>query len=188
MKAPFHTLLLFLPLLLTSCYVDSGKTSKSSTPGYQVHENKTLNVSVLTPDKWKSEVTTGGYLAMSSPDKKRAQILVMRRPIQDMMNGKGDEKSTLEDYKKYRISQMTEDVIGSELKHTTTKSTLAGQPAYQTQYSYKPKDKPTMHTREIYSVIGGKVYQIQLYYPAPFSEELEKTFKVVKDSYKLLKP
>lgn len=83
---------------------------------------------------------------------------------------------------------MTTANIGPELKHSTVKNTLAGHPAFKTSYSYKAKGDPTMYACDIYSVIDGKLYQIQSYTTEKNDPQLTKVFNTVKDSYKLLKP
>ncbi|NOY00212.1 MAG: hypothetical protein GXP30_10820 [Verrucomicrobia bacterium] len=188
MKTLFYSLALLLAVTLSSCSVDPGKNSESTTTGFKQHSNKTLNVSVLIPKGWQSEVTSGGDLVLRPTDKNSPQIFIMSASVERRMDGTGDKSTSTESYKKYRLSQMTTANIGPELKHSTVKSTLAGHPAFETFYSYKAKGEPTMYVRDIYSVIGGRLYQIQSYTTEKNDPQLTKVFNTVKGSYKLLKP
>lgn len=176
---------LLLPLVLAGCYVDSGRTAKSDTEGYEQYTNKTINVSLLTPKGWESEVGIGGVYTLTMPGSDGGQIYVMSSPAGHLIEE--GTSATLEEYKKFRLSQMTEEYIGPELDVSTSKSSLAGNDAYETRYSYKPEgDNRKWFVREVFTVADGKVYQIQSYARGNVAPEFHTTFDTMKDSYRIL--
>ncbi|MEA3292490.1 MAG: hypothetical protein U9Q71_09355, partial [Pseudomonadota bacterium] len=164
------------------------RTAKSDTEGYDQYTNKTLNVSLLTPKGWESSVGIGGVYTLTMPGSDGAQIYVMSSPVEHLM-GEGASPSTtrLEEYKKFRLSQMTEEYIGPELEFSTQKSSLSGNDAYETRYAYKPEgDSRKWFVREVFTVADGKVYQIQSYARGNVAPEFQNTFETMIDSYRIL--
>ena len=179
--------LLLVPLVLFGCYANPGRSVSSDKPGYDHYTNKAINVSVLTPVDWSSDVSTGGVYTITSPKPLGAQIYVMRTPVVNFM-GEGSLKSTsLEEFREFRLSQITVEEIGPELDSTIQKSSLAGDDAYELRYSYKSAiDEQKWFVREIFAVIDGNVYMIQSYTRNSTDPELLKTFEIMKDSYRIL--
>lgn len=133
-------------MLLSGCntYVDSGKATKSSVAGYKQYQNKTINVAVLTPERWNTRVNIGGEYVMISSDSKRAEnrrpsIYISSSPVDALsktgvassMDGtsKAYKKSrlplstTLEEFKRNRLAFLTEKNIGPKLRVSTKKQT-----------------------------------------------------------------
>lgn len=167
---------------------DYGYTRNSDMLGYLQYTNKTLNVSVLTPESWKSEVTIGGQYVMMPPDPKVADISVASSTVEWLM-GEGTPKSTtLEEYRKHRLPQINEKNMGPNLTVSVKKTTLAGHDAYEILYSMLPEGEAQyLVTQETFTVVDGMVYR--LYYGASkdvFDKYLNE-LEVVKNSYRILK-
>ena len=206
-------LLFSLPIfaiLLTGCntYVDSGKVMKSSTAGYKQYSNKTINVSVLTPDGWNTRVNIGGEYVMASPDPKRAEtrrpaIYISSSPI-DSLSKTGAPSSidgtseaykksrlplstTLEAFKNNRLAFLTEENIGPKLRVSAKKSRLANHDAYEISYSYKAKELPQrLMAQETFTLVDGKAYRLIYHADEDVYSKFLKELQVVKGSYRIL--
>lgn len=180
-----------ISMLLSGCniYIDSGKVRKSSTAGYKQYTNKTINVSVLTPEGWSTEVTIGGEYVMKSPDSKRPRA---RRPAIYVSSSSLEflslpSSTTLEAYKKNRLSFITEENIGPKLRVSTKKSILAGHDAYEISYSYKVKELPQkLMVQETFTLVNGKIYRLTYYADEDVYSKFLKELQVVKRSYRIL--
>ena len=176
-----------ISIVISGCLVDNGRIAKSSTAGYDQYKNKTINVSVLTPKGWNTEVTMGGEYVITAPDPKRPQILIMSSPVEHLMNG-ASKSITLEAYKRDRLAFITEKNIGPELRVSTKKSSLANHNAYEISYSYLVKgDSQRTLVQETFTLIDGKIYQIQYYVKEDIFAKYQKELQVIKSSYRILR-
>ena len=200
-----------LSLLLSACntYVDAGKATKSNTEGYTKYSNKTINVTVLTPDEWGIRVSIGGEYVMKSPDLKREEtrrssIYISSSPV-DFLSKTGAPSSmdgtseaykksrlplstTLEEFKNNRVAFLTEKNIGPQLRVSVKKSTLAGHDAYEISYSYKVKElSQRLMTQETFTLVDGKVYRIIYYADEDVYNKYLNELQTVKSSYRILK-
>ncbi len=179
---------LLLPLVLSGCYVDSGRTSRGDIEGYDRYSNKTINVSLLTPTGWDREVTIGGVYVVTQPAPNGGQIYVTSRSFEDFM---GDEVSGLDDLeacKELRWSEITDEEIGPKLDRSISESSLAGSDAYEIRYSYLPQgEQESWFVRETLTVVDGKVYRIESYTSDDADLEFQKAVEVMTSSYRLLK-
>lgn len=173
-------------LALAGCYVDSGRTLAGDVEGFQRYSNETIGVSLLTPAGWGSEVTIGGEYVVTEPGANGGQIRVFSAPVERLMGEGASGSSTLEPYKDFRLSQITEKDIGPELERSVRKSTLGGNNAYEIQYSYKPKGDQRWFVREIFTLVDGKVYRIQLYNHGKTDPEDRRVFEAMQDSLRIL--
>ena len=198
-------------MLLLGCntYVDSGKATKSSVAGYKQYSNKTINVTVLTPDGWGTLVNIGGEYVMTSPDPKRAEnrrpaITISSSPV-DALGKTGVKSSmdgtseayknsrlprsiTLEAFKNNKLAFLTEKNIGPKLRVSTKKSTLANHDAYEISYSYKVKELPQrLMVQETFTLVNGRVYRVIYYADEDVYNKFLKELQVVKSSYRILK-
>jgi len=167
---------------------DYGNTKESDTAGYLIHTNKTLNVSVLTPESWESKVNIGGQFVMRPPNSKGESISVGSSTVEWLM-GEGTPKSTtLEEYKVFRRSFINEENIGPKLTVSVKKTTLAGHDAYEILYSMQPKGETQYYVfQETFTVVEGRVYRLE--YGATkdvFNKHLNE-LEIVKNSYRILK-
>lgn len=198
-------------ILLTGCniYVDSGKVTKSSTTGYKQYTNKTINVSVLTPNGWGTSVSIGGEYAMISPDPKRPErrrpvIYVSSSPVDSLpitgaptsMDGTSEVyrksrlplSTTLEAFKNNRLAFITEENIGPKLRVSTKKSRLANHDAYEITYSYKAKELPQrLMVQETFTLVDSKVYRLTYYADKDVYSKFLKELQVIKGSYRILR-
>ncbi|MEA3417958.1 MAG: hypothetical protein U9Q90_01070 [Campylobacterota bacterium] len=198
-------------ILLSGCniYVDSGRVTKGTTAGYKQYRNKTINISVLTPDGWDTSVGIGGEYAMISPDPKRSEtrrpaIYISSSPIDFLsitgaptsMDGTSEvyKKSrlplstTLEEFKNNRLAFITEENIGPRLRVSVKKSRLANHDAYEISYSYKAKELPQRRmVQETFTLVNGRVYRLTYYADEDVYSKFLKELQVVKSSYRILK-
>jgi len=184
----FMTSLLLVPFVLSGCYADPGKIMSSDKPGYDHYSNKTINVSVLTPSDWSSNVGIGGDYTITSPKQDGTQIYISRTPVVQWMGDGSSQSTTLEEFREFRLSQITVEEIGPELESSIQKSSLAGDDAYELRYSYKPAgDDRKWFVREIFTVVDGNVYRIQSYTRDSTDPEPIKIFHTMKNSFRILK-
>ncbi len=179
-------------LLLSGCniYVDSGKVTKSATAGYKQYHNKTINVSVLTPNGWGTSVSIGGAYVMISPDPKRSET---RRPSIYISSSSVEflglpPSTTLEEYKRTQLAFLTEENIGPKLRVSVKKSRLAKHDAYEISYSFKAKELPQrLMVQETFTLVDGRVYRLTYYADEDVYSKFLKELQVVKGSYRILK-
>lgn len=198
-------------LLLSGCntYVDAGKSTKSDIKGYKKYSNETINVAVLTPDNWGTQVSIGGEYVMTSPDPKREEtrrpaIYINSSPVEALskagtatsMDGTSEAykksrlpiNTTLEEFKKNRLAFLTEENIGPKLRVSTKKSRLANHDAYEISYSYKVKELPQrLMVQETITLVNGRVYRLTYYADEDVYSKFLKELQVVKSSYRILK-
>lgn len=143
---------------------------------------------VLTPKGWESKVTMGGEYVMTAPDPKRPQILISSSPIKHLMGDGTSKSTTLEIYKKHRLAFITEENIGPELHVSVKKSSLANHNTYEIFYSYLVRgNSQRTFVQETFTLVDGKIYQIQYYaYEDVYSKYL-KELQVVKSSFRILR-
>jgi len=203
--------LLITSFLLLGCntYEDVGKVSKSVVSGYSQYSNKTINMEVLTPKGWGTEVTIGGEYIMTPPNAKKTKerklsIAIssfyvntiskvnIKSPIaassEDSKNSMLASSTTLEDFKNNRLAFLTEENIGPQLSVSTRKTRLAKHDAYEISYSYKVKEiTQRLMFQETFTLVDGKVYRIIYYsYKDRYKDYLKK-LQVIKSSYRILK-
>lgn len=179
-----------LSLFLNSCYSDAGRTSESDEPGFKQYKNNTIGASVLSPEGWKSEVTSGGVYTLTSPESEERgmQIYVMSRAIKDRMNQTALPNAGLEDYKKYTLSQTNEETTGAKFKRSIKKSTLSGLPAYEMNFAYTPTDgSGRMFVRSLFTFAHGKIYHLEYYSKQLDDPEWEAVFKKMRESYQIFR-
>ncbi len=167
---------------------DYGYTRNSDTSGYLQYTNKTLNVSVLMPESWKSKVTIGGEFMMMPHHSKGESITVASSTIEWLMGEGTPVSTTLEEYKVFRRSFINEKNIGPKLTVSVKKTMLAGHDAYEILYSMLPEGQAQyLVFKETFTVVDGRVYK--LYYGASKNvfDKYLKELKVVKNSYRILK-
>ena len=199
-----------LSLLLSGCniYVDAGKVAKSTTEGYKQYHNKTINISVLTPERWATSVSIGGEYTMVSPDAKRPttrrpSISISSSPVDALaktgaplsMDGSYEvykksrlpRSTTLEAFKNNRLAFLTEKNIGPELRVSVKKSRLAKHDAYEILYSSKGKEfAHRFMVQETFTLVEGRVYRLIYYADEDRYPKFLKELEVVKDSYRIL--
>lgn len=184
------TIIFAFALTLTGCNFvsDYGYTRNSDTPGYLQYTNKTLNVSVLTPESWKSEVTIGGQYVMMPPGSNEADISVASSTVEWLM-GEGTPKSTtLEEYRKHRLPQINEKNIGPKLTVSVRKTMLAGHDAYEILYSMLPEGQTQYIVyQETFTVVDGMVYRLYYGTTKDIYNKYLNELEVVKNSYRILK-
>ena len=209
LKLLFTLSVFSLFLLGCNTYVDAGKATKSKTEGYKQYSNKTINVAVLTPDRWRTRVSIGGEYVMTSADAKREEN---RRPaiyisssavdflsktgVESSMDGTSEAyknsrlplSTTLEAFKENRLAFLTEKNIGPKLRVSTKRSRLAKHDAYEISYSYKVKELPQrLMVQETFTLVNGKVYRVIYYADEDVYSKYLKELQVVKSSYRILK-
>ena len=183
----FLASLLLVPVVLSGCYADPGRTRSNDRAGYDHYTNKTINVSVLTPSDWRSNVGIGGVYTITSPQPDGAQIYIIRTPVVQWMGEGTSPATTLEEFREFRLSHITIEEIGPELDSSIQKSSLAGADAYDLRYSYKSAvDGRKWYVREIFTVADGNVYRIQSYTRDSTDPELLRTFETMKNSFRIL--
>jgi len=177
---------LALSVALNGCYVDRGKVSESGIGGYQQYTNKTINVSVLSPDGWDTEVTIGGEYVVTNPGK--AQIIIASSELEWLMGKDNPTATGLQGFIEYRSSQLIPENIGPEFSISGIKSKLAGQDAYQFEYSYRPEGSQEMQfVKEVFTVVNGKMYKLQYYAAEDAYQKYLEQARVMQGSYKILK-
>ena len=181
--------LLLIALTLSSCNLvsDYGNTSASDRDGYLKYSNKTLNISVLTPQEWKSQVTIGGEYVMRPVDSNDDSIAIAQSTAERMLGREASEITTLEAFHHLQLSQINEEIIGPELTVMDKKTSLSGHDAYQIFYSYRPKGmKHKLFTQITYTMLKGKIYLLSWYGLDASRPHYRKEFEVIKSSYTIL--
>ena len=174
-------------LALAGCYVDSGRTLASDAEGFQQYSNATIGVSLLTPEGWSSEVTIGGEYVVTEPGVDGGQIMVFSASLERLMGEGVSGSTTLETFKDFRLSEITEKDIGPQLERSVRKSALGKNDAYEIQYSYKPEGEDRRRfVREIFTLVDGKVYRIELYNQVETDPEAQTAFEAMLDSFRIL--
>lgn len=172
--------------MLTACYVDQGELSPSGIDGYEKYTNKTINVSVLTPNGWRSETTMGGEYVVTNPGK--AQIIIASLPLEQLMGKDNPEATGLKGFVEYRSAQLTPENVGSEFNISSKEGKLAGYDAHQFEYSYQPEGSPQKQfVKEIFTVVNGKMYKLQYYAPENTYQRFLLQAGVMQGSYEILK-
>ena len=180
-------LILFFSITLSGCYVDNGHLLKSNTNGYDHYTNKTINVSVLTPSNWQTSVSIGGEYIMKAPDSDSISISIASTSVALLMGNIASDSTTLDEFKAYRSSQINEEEIGQKLTVSINKSTLSSYQAYEMVYTYLPEGmNKKIYVQETFSLVKGKIYQIQYYAQEDTYQKHEKELQMVKNSYSIL--
>lgn len=176
---------LALSIALNGCYIDRGKVSESGIDGYQQYINKTINVSVLSPEGWESEVTIGGEYVVTNPGK--AQIIIASSTLEWLMGKDNPAATDLQGFIEYRSSQLIPENIGPDFSISSKKSKLAGQDAHQFEYSYRPEGSPKKQfVMEVFTITNEKMYKLQYYAPEDTYQQFLEQARIMQNSYKIL--
>jgi len=183
-------ILLFFSSSLSGCYVDNGHTLEENTQGYDLYQNNTINVSVLTPQNWKTHVTSGGVYVIRPPDSSDIEFYISSSPVKHLMNKKASESITLEAFKNFKVSQMNEKNYGSQLTFSINKSELSKQKAYELFYTFfsslPEETNKKIFVQETFTLVKERVYRIEYYANKNTYSKYQKELKVIKDSYSIL--
>lgn len=174
-----------ITVFLNGCYVDRGEITQSEIDGYQQYTNKTINVSVLSPEGWDAEVSIAGEYVVTRPGK--AQVIIASSSLERLMGEDNPAATSLQGFVEYRSSQLIPENIGPEFIISGKKSKLAGEDAYQFEYSYRPEDVSQMQfVKEVFTVVNGRMYKLQYYaHEETYQQFLEQAL-VMQGSYKIL--
>ena len=180
-------ILLIFTSSLSGCYVDHGHILEGNTRGYDLYQNNTINVSVLTPKNWETQVTTGGVYVIRPPDSSDIEFYISSSPVKYLMNKKASDSITLEDLKNFKASQINEKDYGPQLTVSINKSELSKQKAYEIFYTFLPvgKNKKTF-VQQTFTLVKGRVYHLQYYADKNTYSKYQKELKIIKDSYSIM--
>jgi len=182
---------LVITLTLAGCNFvsDYGSTKESKMSGYVEYTNKTLNVSVLTPESWKTQVTIGGVYVMRPADQEGiADISVSSSSVERLMGGGASKSTTLDEYKAHRRAFITEENIGPQLTVSMKKTTLSGHDAYELLYSMLPEGETEyLVFQETFTVVEGTVYRLSYGVSKNNYDEYLEELGVIKTSYQILR-
>ena len=183
-------ILLIITSSLSGCYVDNGHIQKGSIQGYDLYQNNSINVSVLTPQNWETQVTTGGVYVIRPPASSDIEFYISSSPVERLMNKKTSESITLEVFKNFKVSQMNEKNYGSRLNFSINKSELSKQKAYEIFYTFfsslPEETNKKIFVQETFTLVKGRVYRIAYYANKNTYSNYQKELKIIKDSYSIL--
>ena len=183
-------ILLIITSSLSGCYVDNGHIQKGSIQGYDLYQNNSINISVLTPQNWETQVTTGGEYIMRPPNSSDIEFSISSSPVKQLMNKKTSESITLEIFKNFKVSQMNEKNYGSRLNFSINKSELSKQKAYEIFYTFfsslPEETNKKIFVQETFTLLKGRVYRIEYYANKNTYSNYQKELKIIKDSYSIL--
>jgi hypothetical protein len=164
-----------------------GNTKKSETIGYLKYTNKLLKYSTLIPEEWMGEMTIGGSYQIIPDKENKVCIAFSSSKFNHYSAFENKPNLKLEEYKTYRLSQITEDEIGPKLEYTIKETILSGIKAYKLEYTYVPVATNTkLYQIEIFTISNGRIFTLTYYANIDNYKNYLKEFTVIKNNYKIL--